>query len=183
MALAEKQKGTGAIVTVFVGDGTFGEGIIYEAFNMARLWALPLLIVVEHNHIAQTTPTELVQVGQLADRMRSFEIPVNELDSSDVDEIHQAALNVAGSVRRDQLPSALLLHTVRFGPHSKGDDTRDEAELRVLQDQRDPLKILGQRLSPAALTTIHEEVDQKVSRAFAQALADPPAVLEGGRNG
>ena len=183
MALAEKQKGSGSIVTVFIGDGTFGEGIIYEAFNMARLWALPLLIVVEHNHIAQTTPTELVQVGQLADRMRAFEIPVNELNSSDVSEIHQAALNAAESVRSDQLPSALLLHTVRFGPHSKGDDTRDEAELRALQNTRDPLKILGQRLSPAALTTIQGEVDLEVSRAFTQALADPPAVLESGRNG
>ncbi len=182
MALAEKQKKSGAIVAVFIGDGTFGEGIIYEAFNMARLWSLPLLIVVEHNHIAQTTPTDQVQVGQLADRMRAFEIPVNELDNSDVDEIHKAALNAVESVRRDQLPSALLLHTVRFGPHSKGDDTRDEAELRALQDQRDPLKILGQRLSPSALTTIHEEVDQEVSRAFTQALGDLPAVLEGGRN-
>jgi len=183
MALAEKQKGSGSIVTVFIGDGTFGEGIIYEAFNMARLWALPLLIVVEHNHIAQTTPTELVQVGQLADRMRAFEIPVNELNSSDVYEIHQAALNAAESVRSDQLPSALLLHTVRFGPHSKGDDTRDEAELRALQDQRDPLKILGQRLPTEVLTTIQGEVDQEVSRAFTQALADPPAVLDGRRNG
>jgi len=183
MALAEKQKGSGSIVTVFIGDGTFGEGIIYEAFNMARLWTLPLLIVVEHNHIAQTTPTELVQVGQLAERMRTFEIPVNELDSSDVDEIHRATLTAAESVRRDQLPSALLLHTVRFGPHSKGDDTRDQNELRQLQDTRDPLKILGQRLSPAALTTIQGEVDLEVSRAFTQALADPPAVLESGRNG
>ena len=183
MALAEKQKGSGSIVTVFIGDGTFGEGIIYEAFNMARLWTLPLLIVVEHNHIAQTTPTELVQVGQLAERMRTFEIPDNELDSSDVDEIHRATLTAAESVRRDQLPSALLLHTVRFGPHSKGDDTRDQNELRQLQDTRDPLKILGQRLSPAALTTIQGEVDLEVSRAFTQALADPPAVLESGRNG
>ena len=183
MALAEKQKGSGAIVTVFIGDGTFGEGIIYEAFNMARLWSLPLLIVVEHNCIAQTTPTDMVQVGQLAERIRAFEIPVNELDSSDVDVIHQVALNAVETVRREQLPSALLLHTVRFGPHSKGDDTRDEAELARLQLVRDPLKILGQRLSFAMLTAIHDEVDQEVSHAFAQALSDPPAVLEGGQNG
>jgi len=183
MAFAEKQNKTGAIVAVFIGDGTFGEGIIYEAFNMARLWSLPLLIVVEHNHIAQTTPTAMVQVGQLAERIRAFEIPVNELDSSDVDEIHQAAVKAAETVRREQLPSALLLHTVRFGPHSKGDDTRDVTELRALQEIRDPLKILGQRLSPAALTTVEGEVDQEVSYAFAQALSDPPAVLEGGQNG
>lgn len=183
MAFAEKHKKTGSVVTVFIGDGTFGAGIIYEAFNMARLWSLPLLIVVEHNQIAQTTPTSLAQVGQLADRIRAFDIPVNELDSSDVEEIQQAAVDVVKVVRREQLPSALLLHTVRFGPHSKGDDTRDQVELRRLQAERDPIRILGEHLAPSTLTAVRDAVEQEVSRAFAQALADPLAVLDGGQDG
>ena len=49
MALAEKMKGSGAIAVAFMGDGTFGEGAVYEAFNIASLWGVPMLIVVEHN--------------------------------------------------------------------------------------------------------------------------------------
>lgn len=179
MALAEKRNRSGNIVTVFIGDGTFGEGAIYEAFNMISLWSLPLLIVVEHNHIAQTTPTSLVQVGRLAERIRAFEIPVTELDTSDVNVIHQAASSVIEMVREKNIPRGLVLHTVRFGPHSKGDDTRDEAELRRLREEHDPLTILGARISPEDISNMQNEIDAEVSRAFTLAFSDPPAELEG----
>ncbi|MBA4385738.1 MAG: pyruvate dehydrogenase, partial [Anaerolinea sp.] len=87
MALAEKQKKTDAAVTVFIGDGTLGEGVIYEAFNMASLWSAPLLIVVENNHIAQTTPTDFALAGDMRMRFQAFGIPAFELDTSDVMEI------------------------------------------------------------------------------------------------
>ena len=70
MALAEKRKNKDTSVTVFIGDGTFGEGAIYEGFNMASLWQVPLLVVVENNHIAQTTPSNLAIAGDLAARFR-----------------------------------------------------------------------------------------------------------------
>ena len=178
MALAEKEKKSGALVTVFIGDGTFGEGVIYEAFNMASLWAVPLLIVVENNHIAQTTPTSLVMAGKLADRLRAFDIPVTELDSSDVSVIRQAALEEAGAVRNTVRPHALILNTARFGPHSKGDDTRTEEELQALQVARDPLRILAPRLNVEEVEKIKSEVEAEVRQAFKQSLADPAAVLE-----
>jgi TPP-dependent pyruvate/acetoin dehydrogenase alpha subunit len=59
MALAEKLKGTGAVAVAFLGDGTLGEGVLYEALNMASLWEAPILFVLENNGIAQTTPVEL----------------------------------------------------------------------------------------------------------------------------
>lgn len=179
MALAEKRKHSTAIVTVFIGDGTFGEGIVYEAFNMAQLWAVPLLVVVENNHIAQTTPASLTLAGNLADRIRAFTIPATELDTSDVDEIRRAAGESVKLVRDTQKPCALILNTARFGPHSKGDDTRSEEELQQLQATRDPLKILVQRLEAGRAAAIRAEVEQEVRQAFDQALADPEAVLEG----
>ncbi|RPI78097.1 MAG: thiamine pyrophosphate-dependent dehydrogenase E1 component subunit alpha, partial [Chloroflexi bacterium] len=58
MAFAEKVKKSGAVTAVFLGDGTFGEGVLYEALNMTALWHLPIIFVVENNQIAQTTPAE-----------------------------------------------------------------------------------------------------------------------------
>ena len=60
MALAEKFKRSGAVCVVFLGDGTLGEGVVYEALNLASLWGAPILYVVENNRIAQTTPAEKV---------------------------------------------------------------------------------------------------------------------------
>ena len=170
MALAEKQRRTNAIVTVFLGDGTFGEGAIYEAFNMAKIWQAPILIVVEDNHIAQTTPTALTTAGSLADRLRAFDIPASELDTSDVAVIRQAAAGSAAEVRGGKGPAALVIHTARFGPHSKGDDTRTEQELDHLLQTRDPLKLLAGRLDLAAIDRVRVEVDAEVADAFQVAL-------------
>lgn len=182
MALAEKQRRTNAIVTVFLGDGTFGEGAIYEAFNMAKIWQAPILIVVEDNHIAQTTPTALTTAGSLADRLRAFDIPASELDTSDVAVIRQAAAGSAAEVRGGKGPAALVIHTARFGPHSKGDDTRTEQELDHLLQTRDPLKLLAGRLDLAAIDRVRVEVDAEVADAFQVALSDPAAqFIEEGR--
>lgn len=178
MALAEKEKQSGALVTLFVGDGTFGEGALYEACNMASLWRVPLLIVVEHNHIAQTTPTALVMAGRIPERLQAFDIQVTELNTSDASEIQQASLKCVTSILKNSLPQALVLNTVRFGPHSKGDDTRSEAVIRELRSTRDPLKILAARLPLETLEQLHNEVEQEVTRAFEHALADPLATLE-----
>ena len=178
MALAEKEKQSGALVTLFVGDGTFGEGALYEACNMASLWRVPLLIVVEHNHIAQTTPTALVMAGRIPERLQAFDIQVTELNTSDASEIQQVSLKCVTSIRKTSLPQALVLNTVRFGPHSKGDDTRSEAVIRELRSTRDPLKILAARLPLETLEQLHNEVEQEVTRAFELALADPLATLE-----
>ncbi|MEN6529034.1 MAG: thiamine pyrophosphate-dependent dehydrogenase E1 component subunit alpha [Anaerolineaceae bacterium] len=178
MALAEKIKHTNAVVTVFIGDGTFGEGVIYEAFNMVSLWGLPLLIIVEDNGIAQTTPTKIAQTGRLSERVRAFGIPVIEMDSSDVRLIGLAAGRAVEQVRRETRPQSIFLHTSRFAPHSKGDDTRSEAVIQCLKETRDPLKILAGALAPEDVVRIHHEVESEVRLAFEQALADPEATFE-----
>lgn len=181
MALAEKQKHSDAAVAVFIGDGTFGEGVIYEAFNMASLWQAPLLIVVENNHIAQTTPTQYALAGDIRQRFLAFGIPAMALDTSDVMEIASHSLHLMREVHEESSPRALILNTERFGPHSKGDDTRSEAAINLLKEQRDPLKIMEQRLSSDSIKTIRSEVEGEVRAAFEQALADAPAVMENPR--
>jgi TPP-dependent pyruvate/acetoin dehydrogenase alpha subunit len=173
MALAEKRKGSGAITVAFLGDGTLGEGVIYEAFNIASLWRVPILFILENNHIAQTTPIEMAVAGDIAARFNAFGIPTCELDSSDVLEILPQAGELLAQVRRQFAPRALILHTWRFGPHSKGDDTRPVEEIAQLRQKRDPLQIQGARLELGVRAVVEAEVEEMISRAYQQALADP----------
>ena len=101
IALAEKRKGTGAVSTVFLGDGTLGEGVTYESLNMASLWKLPVLFVVENNHYAQSTPVELELAGSIPARARRSAIETAELATTDVEEIHEAAGRAVAADPRD----------------------------------------------------------------------------------
>lgn len=179
MALAEKQKKSEAAVVVFIGDGTLGEGVIYEAFNMASLWSAPLLIVVENNHIAQTTPTEYALAGDIRMRFQAFGIPALELDTSNVMEIAGNTFQLMREVHEDYAPRALILNTQRFGPHSKGDDTRSEQVVALLKEKRDPITLMEKQLSSDSVSSIRAEVEQQVKTAFEIALADPAATMEG----
>lgn len=178
MALAEKIKGSGAVTVVFLGDGTLGEGVVYEALNLASLWQAPVLYVLENNRIAQTTPLELALAGSIIARFLAFGIPAQELDTCDVNEIQPAAQAALEQIRRGSGPQALVLHTQRFGPHSKGDDTRPAETLEHLRRTRDPLLIQAARLDEAARLEIEARVEAEIAAAFAQALADPFPSLE-----
>ena len=173
MGLAEKRKNTGAAVAVFLGDGTFGQGALYEALNMASLWAAPILFVVENNGIAQTTPTSTVLAGSIRRRFEAFDIETVELDTSDVIEISSAASGLIARVHSGKAPAALILNTARFGPHSKGDDTRSVEAVDALRARRDPIRIAGDQLDAAEISIIADEVEFEVRAAFDQALADP----------
>lgn len=172
-ALAEKAKGSQAITIAFLGDGALGEGVLYESLNIASLWKAPILFVLENNHIAQTTPIELAVAGEIPARFAAFGIHGRELDSSDVREIRAAAGEEIGILRSEGGPRALVIHTVRFGPHSKGDDTRDEKLMARLRAARDPLQIQGERLPARQRNEIEAEVKSQVAAAFKQAQADP----------
>ncbi|MDH5506468.1 MAG: thiamine pyrophosphate-dependent dehydrogenase E1 component subunit alpha [Anaerolineae bacterium] len=172
-ALAEKLTGSGAIAVVFIGDGTLGEGVVYESLNIASLWGAPVLYVVENNRIAQTTPIQLSLAGDIPARFTAFGIPTSELDTSDVTEILPVAGQLISAMRAQPGPRALILHTHRFGPHSKGDDTRPEDEVARLRAERDPLSIHAARLSAKDRAAVTKEVDAEVAQAFAQAQADP----------
>jgi TPP-dependent pyruvate/acetoin dehydrogenase alpha subunit len=129
MALAEKRKGGGAVVAQFLGDGALAEGIVSEAFNMAALWSLPILFVVESNGFAQSTPTALEHAGRLSQRGAPYGIPIVELDGNDVLGVHQAAVAAVRETQAGGGPRILFMNTYRLGPHSKGDDPRDPQEI------------------------------------------------------
>jgi TPP-dependent pyruvate/acetoin dehydrogenase alpha subunit len=171
MALAEKRRSTGAVTIAFLGDGTLGQGVVYEALNLAALWAAPVLFVLEDNHIAQTTPTHLALAGDMAARFAAFGLPVTECDSSDVRELLPVAAAEREAVRQQQQPRALILHTCRFGPHSKGDDTRPAELVAELRQTRDPLALLRPLVAEAE--AIEARVEERISAAYETALKDP----------
>ena len=161
IALAEKRKGTGAVSTVFLGDGTLGEGVTYESLNMASLWKLPVLFVVENNHYAQSTPVELELAGSIPARAEAFGVETAELATTDVEEIHEAAGRAVAHVRETGEPFFLVLDTYRFSPHSKGDDNRDPDEIEARRE-RDPLKV-GERLDGAERDAIHVRCEERLA--------------------
>lgn len=167
MALAEKQKGTGAVAIVFLGDGTLGEGVIYEAFNMASLWSLPIVFVIEYNGYAQSTPASMQIAGDVVARPRAFGIDAAECRSTsaaDIERFATAAIDAA----RAGTPQALVCYTYRLGPHSKGDDTRSADELREAW-RRDPL-IAARVDAGSAADVIDRRVAERIAAAKVSAL-------------
>jgi len=167
VALAEKKRRSGAVTCAWLGDGTFGEGLVYEAMNIAALWKLPIVFLVEQNGIAQTTPTELQMAGSLAGRCAAFGIPVAEISGTDLDETLAAASRVIDAARAEERPHCLVSHAIRLGPHSKGDDARDPAVLQAAW-AKDPVLRLQQKLGTAA-TAIDREVADLMGATLAAA--------------
>lgn len=174
MALAEKSLNTGRVVFAFMGDGTLGEGVVYESLNMASLWSLPVLFVLENNRYAQTTPIQLHLAGEISDRFQAFAIPVAEAETVDVIEVFKLAQEAVVKVRTGEGPQALVLHTYRYGPHSKGDDTRDPEEVLKYR-KRDPLQLQANRIDPDLCKRVEVEVETEVGEAFQRAQNDPLA--------
>ena len=135
VALQLRRAEPGRLAVVFTGDGTWGEGGVYEALNMARLWSVPLLVVVEHNGIAQSTPTDRQMAGTIADRAAAFGIPHRRFDSVDAVRLRAEIQPLVEQLRAEAGPMVLEFSTVRLGPHSKGDDTRDGTALTALRER------------------------------------------------
>lgn len=145
MAAAEKLLRSGRVVCVFLGDGAMAQGNVYESLNMAALWQLPILFVVEHNHYAQSTHWEKQHAGQFASRASAFGVAAREVDGNCVLSVHAQASELIQEMRAGGGPRLLLLHTYRLGPHSKGDDFRDPDEIRMKKSS-EPLQRLREEL-------------------------------------
>ncbi len=174
IALAEKLRGAGALTTVFLGDGTLGQGTVYECLNMAGLWRLPLLFVVEDNRYAQTTPRELAVSGSIPARAEAFGVAAAAIDTTDVLEVHAAAAEAVAHVRTTGEPYFLVLGTYRLSPHSKGDDVRDPAEIAARREL-DPLRVSGARIADAERVALEEACERDLSAAVAAAERAPVA--------
>jgi TPP-dependent pyruvate/acetoin dehydrogenase alpha subunit len=174
MALAEKIKRTGSITTVFLGDGTLGEGVVYEALNMASLWSAPILFVVEDNRWAQSTPVERELAGDMVARGRAFGIEAGEVTSTDAEELYAHFAPIVEEVRATQRPRFEVIHTYRLCHHSKSDDMRPEEEIERHRAD-DPLPKLRARLRPEVAQAAELEAAERVAAAerWARALPFP----------
>ncbi|WP_371779974.1 thiamine pyrophosphate-dependent dehydrogenase E1 component subunit alpha [Streptosporangium subroseum] len=133
VALHLKRTEPGAIACVYIGDGTWGEGAVYEALNLAALWQLPLLVVVENNGIAQSTPTTSQMAGTVAGRAAAFGIRHHLVVSTDVNDIRLSLEPLVTEVREGR-PLVVEFVTHRLGPHSKGDDVRPAGAVQAARD-------------------------------------------------
>ncbi|MCF6472394.1 thiamine pyrophosphate-dependent dehydrogenase E1 component subunit alpha [Nonomuraea sp. MG754425] len=134
VALHLKRRSPGEVALVHIGDGTWGQGVVYETLNIARLWSLPLLVVVENNKIAQSTEVSAHMAGTIADRAAAFDIGYHFCDSILPDVIRAELGPLVRKVRETPMPLIVEFDTYRVGPHSKGDDTRDRVALRRAAD-------------------------------------------------
>ena len=131
VALHCKREQRPAIAVVCIGDGTLGQGVVWETASLAALWGLPLLFFVEMNGYAQSTPTPEEIVGSVAARFRAFGVETWEANTWRYPALFSQAEHVAGVVRRQRKPCALIVETYRLGPHSRGWDDRNSGEVRL----------------------------------------------------
>lgn len=124
----------GRLACAYIGDGTWGAGAVYEALNLAVLWRLPLVVAVEHNGIAQSTPTGAHLAGTIAGRARGFGAAYLHVPGEDVPAMRARLADPFARVRAGAGPLVVEFATRRLGPHSKGDDIRPSPELAALRD-------------------------------------------------
>jgi TPP-dependent pyruvate/acetoin dehydrogenase alpha subunit len=170
IALAKQLDGGDGLSVVFIGDGTLGEGATYETLNLASLWKLPLVVVLEDNEWAQSTPVGANLAGSMSDRFAAFGIPVFEIDSTDVEEIDIVAERALGRAREQEGPVAIVIHTYRLCHHSKNDDNRPAGEVAA-RWELDPLAIHGRRLDSSVRAAIDAEVESALQDVIDRALS------------
>lgn len=141
MALAAKMKKTGGISVVYVGDGTLGQGALYESMNIASKWDLPVLLVNENNLYAQSTSQTQTLAGDINARAAAFGIATAHSTTWEWAELFESMRKSVDEVRRTGRPLWHRVDTYRLMAHSKGDDNRAEADVQPYRD-RDPLNVM-----------------------------------------
>lgn len=186
LALSHKLRGTGNIAVVFIGDGTLGEGLVYETFNLASKWELPLLIVLENNGYAQSTPQAQTLAGEIGARAAAFGIKARHANVWNPEQLCAAAEECVSQVRRERRPVFLRIDCDRLMAHSKGDDDRDAAELEAYR-QRDPLSAFlrdhpeeAEALRENARRAVEEAVEQAEKAPFSKRLELEPETAQPG---
>ncbi|MDQ8180929.1 thiamine pyrophosphate-dependent enzyme [Pelagicoccus sp. SDUM812005] len=167
LALAHKLKRNNAITTLFIGDGTLGEGVLYETMNIASKWELPLLIVCENNLYAQSTHQSVNLAGNILKRPEAFEIETFHSETWTPDAIIRNAKKSIDFVRTNSKPVFHLVDTYRLMAHSKGDDDRDPIEIEAYR-ARDPIHIL-EKESSEDFIALDQSIKIRINRAVEEA--------------
>lgn len=160
ISLHHKRTGTDAITASFIGEGTLGEGVLYEALNLSSVWKLPQLFVCENNLYSQSTPQDITVAGTIAGRAAAFGMAYFEANTWQLAELFQVARTAINYVRTHRTPAMLVVRTYRLNAHSKGDDDRSGEEIEFFR-ARDPLqRLLDSERWRARQALISREVTQ-----------------------
>ncbi len=181
LAFAHKYNGDKGVNISYMGDGASNQGQVYESFNMAALWKLPAVFVIENNQYGMGTSLARHAAGELYRRGEGYGIPGKRVDGMDVLAVREAALEAIEHARSGKGPVLLEMMTYRYRGHSMSDPAkyRSKEELDSVREQRDPIERLRQKLlkeygaSEADLEKIEERVKQICLDAVEFAKASP----------
>jgi 2-oxoisovalerate dehydrogenase E1 component len=190
LALAAQLRGEKRLAAVFSGDGGTSEGDFHEALNLAAVWKLPVLFVVENNQWGLSTPVaEQYAARNLADRGAGYGMPGIVVDGNDLLAVHRATQRAAERARRGDGPSLLEFKTFRMRGHEEASGT-DYVPKQMLEEWagRDPVArfeaFLVERgvLSPEGLATVRASYKARLDTLVDDALAapEPKATEDGG---
>ena len=132
IGLYYRLKNTSNISIAYIGDGTLGEGILYESLNIASKWNIPLLIVMENNRYAQSTSIDQTFAGDIKKEFKDLELNT-KTNSNDIEHLDSTINSSINFVRKDLKPLFIEITTYRLNAHSKGDDTAIE-EIKSYKD-------------------------------------------------
>jgi len=173
MAWASKLKQTGGIGVVYVGDGTLGEGALYESMNIISKWDLPVLLVNENNLFAQSTSQTQTLAGDINARAEAFGIKAWHSDTWDWAGLFENMRSCIDEIRRTGRPAWHRVDTFRLMAHSKGDDNRAESYVAPFRE-KDPINVLLEQYEhDPRLKAMLEEINARIEAAVAEADAAP----------
>ena len=182
LAFAAKYRGEKTVAISYFGDGAANQGQVYESFNMAKLWNLPVLYIVENNRYAMGTSVERATAQHdFSKRGLSFNIPGEQVDGMDVRLVHDAAKRAIDRIRDGGGPYILEMMTYRYRGHSMSDPAkyRSKDEVTTMRAERDPIEQVKNRIlekrfgTEELLKQIETEVRAIVTEAADFATADP----------
>lgn len=175
-ALGNKLEKNGAIGIVFIGDGTLGEGALYETMNILSKWEIPLLIVCENNFFAQSTPQSVNLAGDIRARAAAFGIRTFAGDTWNPDQLMAGASTAIDYVRTESKPAFFLVETYRLNAHSKGDDDRDPAVVQSYRE-KDFLHVFAQS-EPSYYKIYSDAIDQEIDGLVEEILREEDLPIE-----
>jgi pyruvate dehydrogenase E1 component alpha subunit len=184
IAFAHKYRDNGCVCLTYFGDGSANQGQVYEAFNMAELWRLPVVYVIENNEYAMGTSVKRSSATtELYRRGEAFGIPGKQIDGMDVLAVREAGREAVAYCRAGNGPFLLEMKTYRYRGHSMSDPAkyRSREEVEMYKEQRDPIerlkgKMLRENLAKEdALKTIENDIKTLINDAaeFAKNSPEP----------
>jgi pyruvate dehydrogenase E1 component alpha subunit len=174
LAFANSYRGNSNVSFTYFGDGAANQGQVYESFNMAQLWKLPVIFIVENNRYAMGTSVARSSAQtDFSKRGASFNIPGQQVDGMDVRAVKQAADDATQWCRDGNGPIILEMQTYRYRGHSMSDPAkyRAQEEVQKMRDEHDPIEQVRSRLlrENQASEDDLKQIDAKIRATVAEA--------------